>query len=111
MHRKDVVLYRFVTFAFDEKSITAETMFKIVEKIIVCSSKIYGFLTNIDETNSLYAYYAIRKLEKYVNEIDVKDNVQLLIFNGEELDLLVKNVVDSFFIKYSDLLVKYCKVV
>ena len=71
----------------------------------------YGFLTNIDETNSLYAYYAIRKLEKYVNEIDVKDNVQLLIFNGEELDLLVKNVVDSFFIKYSDLLVKYCKVV
>ena len=70
-----------------------------------------GFLTNIDETNSLYAYYAIRKLEKYVNEIDIDDDVELLIFDENDLDLLVKNVTDTFIKKYSDLLVKYCKVV
>lgn len=70
----------------------------------------YGFLTNIEETNSLYAYYAIRKLEKYNNDIDINDD-QLLIFKEEDLDLLVKDVVDSFVKKYSDLLVKYCKVV
>lgn len=70
----------------------------------------YGFLTNIDETNSLYAYYAIRKLEKYVNDIDIKKDFQLLIFREEDLDLLVKDVVDSFIKKYKKLLVKYCKV-
>ena len=70
----------------------------------------YGFLTNIEETNSLYAYYAIRKLEKYNNDIDINDD-QLLIFKEEDLDLLVKDVVNSFVKKYSDLLVKYCKVV
>lgn len=70
----------------------------------------YGFLTNVEETNSLYAYYAIRKLEKYNNDIDINDD-HLLIFKEEDLDLLVKDVVDSFVKKYSDLLVKYCKVV
>ena len=71
----------------------------------------YGFLTNIDETNSLYAYYAIRKLEKYVNDIDINKEDKLLIFREEDLDLLVREVVNSFIKKYSDLLVKYCKVV
>ena len=70
-----------------------------------------GFMANIDETNSLYAYYAIRKIQKYVNNIDISDNEKLLVFEEKDLDLLVNDVVDSFLKKYSKLLVKYCKVV
>ncbi len=65
-----------------------------------------GFLTHIEETNSLYAYYAIRKLEKYVNEIDV-DDCELLIFRKEDLDNLVDDVVDNFILEYGYLLDKY----
>ena len=65
-----------------------------------------GFLANIEETNSLYAYYSIRKLEKYVNDIEIT-NDELLIFTKEDLDNLVSGVVDSFIKEYSYLLDKY----
>lgn len=67
-----------------------------------------GFLVEIDETNSLYAYYAIIKLKKYVNNIkDIDSNLK--IFTEEELITFVEECVSTFYNKYKNLMINYKK--
>ena len=61
-----------------------------------------GFFIEIEETNPLYAYYAILKMKKYLYEDKVDGNLN--VFSTDELDSLIDNIVDSFKKKYGYLL-------
>ena len=65
-----------------------------------------SFHTEIKESNSLFAYYAILKLRKYLKELEIVDD-KLRYFTYEEFDSLVENIVDNFIKDYGYLLDNY----
>ena len=68
----------------------------------------HGFNTKIKETNPLFAYYAIIKIRKYLDEEKIEDT-NLHIFTYNDLDNLVENIIDSFKKEYSYLMINYIK--
>ena len=68
----------------------------------------HGFNTKIKETNPLFAYYAIIKIRKYLEELKIEDT-NLRIFTYNDLDNLVENIIDSFKKEYSYLMINYIK--
>lgn len=68
----------------------------------------YGFYTEIEETNSMFAYYAVIKLRKYFGETYTIEG-NLKYFTEEQLDNLVNDIVNSFIEKYPDILGEYLK--
>ena len=66
----------------------------------------YGFNTNVKETKAIYAYYAVIKLRKYLQDLSLVDD-ELHIFCKEELDGLVDNIINSFKKDYGYLLGYY----
>ena len=65
-----------------------------------------GFTTEIKESNSLFAYYAIIKLRKYLKDLEIVDD-KLRYFTYEEFDSLVENIINNFIKDYGYLLDNY----
>jgi hypothetical protein len=54
-----------------------------------------GFSIEIDETKSIYAYYAVLKMKKYLKDEKIKDT-KLNVFTSEDLDTLIEKIIKSF---------------
>ena len=65
-----------------------------------------GFTTEIKESNTLFAYYAIIKLRKYLKDLEIVDD-KLRYFTYEEFDSLVENIINNFIKDYGYLLDNY----
>ena len=66
------------------------------------------FHIDIEETKSIYAYYAVFKMKKYLQDEKVK-NSDLRIIAPEELDKFIKDVVKSFKKNYGYFINSYLK--
>jgi len=65
-----------------------------------------GFYIDIEETKSIFAYYAVLKMKKYLKDEIVFDN-ELSVFCKSDLDNLIDNVVKSFKKEYGYILSAY----
>lgn len=54
-----------------------------------------GFSIEIEETKSIYAYYAVLKMKKYLKDEKIKDT-KLNVFTSEDLDTLIEKIIKSF---------------
>ncbi len=66
------------------------------------------FHIDIEETKSIYAYYAVFKMKKYLKDEKVKD-YNLKILEAEELDKFIKDVIKSFKKNYGYFINSYLK--
>ena len=65
-----------------------------------------GFYIEIEETKSLFAYYAVLKMKKYLKDEIVKDN-RLNVFTIDDLDSLIGNIIKSFKREYGYIINSY----
>ena len=66
----------------------------------------HGFSIEIEETKSIYAYYAVLKMKKYLKDEKIKED-KLNVFTNKDLDNLIENIIKSFKKDYGYLLSSY----
>lgn len=66
----------------------------------------HGFNIEIEETKSIFAYYAVLKMKKYLKD-EIVEDTSLKIFCFDDLDKLIDSIINSFIKEYGYIVSSY----